>query len=167
MHVGLAPEMGLPGGGTERVASFAVDGAVLRGTLAVPATPCTTVAVFVHGWSGVRGGPNRLFVHVARALLADGVASLRFDLRGRGESEGEGLEASLETMAADFAAGVEFARRETGCERVLPVGICSGANVVIGTLDRLPKRGVAGLLLLSAYPFSDRKSTRLNSSHYS
>jgi hypothetical protein len=44
----------------------------------------------------------------------------------------------------------------TGCSKLVIVGICSGANVGIGILDRLPE--CVGLFALSTYPFSDGDS---------
>lgn len=142
----------------EQPVEFFSAGRPLYGCLTQPGTGGDLAAVFVHGWSGIRGGPNRLFVHVARAMAEDGIPALRFDLRGRGESGGDGLETSLRTMAEDLEQAVEFARESTGCSRVLLVGICSGANVAIGALDRLASSAVCGLLLYSVYPFSDGDS---------
>ncbi|MFW5893827.1 MAG: alpha/beta hydrolase [Verrucomicrobiota bacterium] len=144
---------------TEQPVEFFVGDHLLCGCLTKPAGAAGDLAaVFVHGWSGIRGGPNRLFVHVARALAEDGIPALRFDLRGRGESAGNGLETSLRTMAEDLEQAVEFMQSQTGCSRILLVGICSGANVAIGTLDRLASSAVSGLLLYSVYPFSDGDS---------
>lgn len=148
----------LDSGGTEEAVHFNSAAAMLHGVLTRPPSTATVAAVFVHGWSGIRGGPNRLFVHIARAMAADGMPSLRFDLRGRGESDGDGLGASLNTMAEDLEAAVAFTRQSTGCTRILLLGICSGANVAIGSLDRLHTAGIERLILYSAYPFSDGDS---------
>ena len=42
--------------------------------------------VIVHGWGGCRVGPHRILVEMARSLNARGLATLRFDLSGRGQS---------------------------------------------------------------------------------
>lgn len=137
----------------EEAVSFEVDGVQLCGNLTHSGNPSSTVLVFAHGWSGYRNGPHGLITWLARQCAGCGFSSLRFDFRGRGESEGAGLEATLVTMAEDLQRASEFAVERTGAEAVVYVGVCSGGNVVIGSLPRLP--GVKGLFLLSVYPFSD------------
>jgi pimeloyl-ACP methyl ester carboxylesterase len=78
---------------------------------------------------------------------------MRFDLGGRGESRGNGLEARLATMAADLESAVEALRRNASVDGVILFGMCSGGNVAIGALPRI--QGVQGLVMLSVYPFSD------------
>jgi pimeloyl-ACP methyl ester carboxylesterase len=140
----------------ERSARFQVNGQTVAANLSLPRQDCELGVVFVHGWSGVRSGPNNLIVETARRLAAAGFASVRFDLRGRGESEGEGTAACLPTMSADLEAAVRLLAERARVRRFVLFGMCSGGNVAIGTLPRLT--GVAGLILLSVYPFSDGDS---------
>lgn len=137
----------------EESVRFTVASAALVGNLTVPAEPRDVGIVFVHGWSGNRSGPHGLITTLARALAQAGYPSLRFDFRGRGESEGEGLAASLSTMATDLTGATTFMQQRCGAKRIVLFGICSGGNVAIGTLPQL--QDVAGLVLLSVYPFSD------------
>lgn len=152
----LRGEAVLEEGGTERAVEFGAPGRRLRGCLVQAAQPSGTGVVAVHGWSGTRSGPNRILVHLTRALARGGACCLRFDLGGRGDSEGSGIEANLSTMADDLVEAVRFLRDKTEVERLLLLGICSGGNVVVGALPRLGP--VRGLLLLSVYPFSDGDS---------
>ena len=137
----------------ERPVSFE-SAVTLRGVLNLPAGAEVAV-VFVHGWSGYRCGPHRMFVNTARCLAEAGVASLRFDLRGRGDSEGESSGTDLDGMVEDLLAAVRFVRAETGIRRVVPLGICSGGNVVLGgaSLDR----SLDGLVLWSTPLFAPQK----------
>jgi len=137
----------------ERAVRFAVDGRSLVGNLAAPADASGPGVVFVHGWSGNRSGPHNLLTTMARKLADSGIPSLRFDFRGRGESEGEGMETTLPSMAADLEAAVRLLTDSCGVRKVVLFGMCSGGNVAIGTLPRIPS--AAGLILLSVYPFSD------------
>ena len=156
MNAWLQPETELCHDVVERAVSFKAKDCRIAGSLALPAAGSETGVVFVHGWSGDRAGPHGLLVHMARGAAEAGFPALRFDFRGRGESEGEGLQTTLASMAADLAEAVDFLRSTCGVRRVILAGICSGGNVAIGALPQLSD--VAGLILLSVYPFSDGDS---------
>ncbi|MFO7899456.1 MAG: alpha/beta fold hydrolase, partial [Planctomycetota bacterium] len=102
-----------------------------------------------------RCGPHRMFVNAARRFAEHGIASLRFDLRGRGDSEGDAAAADLDGMIDDLLAGARFVRAEAGIDRVYPLGICSGGNVVLGaaSLDK----SFDGLILWSTPLFAPQK----------
>ena len=131
--------------------------ATLSGVLALPAQGSLQgVFLFSHGWAGNRNGPANLLTTLARALAAEGYATLRFDYRGRGESGGDGLATTLATMAEDLASAASFIRTETGIDAISVLGMCSGGNVAIGALPNLGK--LQRMVLLSVYPFSDGDS---------
>lgn len=138
---------------TEEVVCLAADGTPLVGNLALPTRAARIGVVMTHGWSGYRSGPHGLLTYLARELAAAGYPTLRFDFRGRGESGGDGLQSSLVTMADDLAAASEWFARRCALKGIVYLGLCSGGNVTIGTLKRLPL--ARGLFLLSVYPFSD------------
>ena len=89
------------------------DGLRLRGTLVRPAGSVRAVTVFVHG-GGVTRDEGGFFTRLADGLAAVGIASLRFDLRGHGASEGRQEELTLAGVLGDIGAAVRAARRETG-----------------------------------------------------
>ena len=146
----------LASGVCERAVRFGAEDQTRVGNLVLPDRKRDLGIVFVHGWSGVRGGPHGILTGTARRLAERGFPSLRFDLGGRGESKGNGMEACLPTMADDLVAATRVCRERAGVGRVVLFGMCSGGNVAIGTLPRLPD--AAGLVLLSVYPFSDGDS---------
>ncbi len=144
---------GLPGVGEEDVA-FARDGLTLRGTLALPEQgPAHGAVVTIHGWAATRTGPHRLFVTLGRELAARDVAALRFDLSGRGTSDGAARATSLDHMIADTHAAADFLCARTGLARVTFVGLCSGGNVAIGAAAQRPDR-TGGVVCLSTLPFA-------------
>lgn len=138
----------------EEAVGFAVQGSQVRGILSEPESAAVVgTVVLSHGWSGNRCGPSGLLTELARVLAERGYRVLRFDFRGRGESGGDGLQASLASMAEDLAAAARFCRERDGGGRMDYLGLCSGGNVVVGGLARLP--APRSLVLLSVYPFSD------------
>jgi pimeloyl-ACP methyl ester carboxylesterase len=149
----FAPRLDLDQGTVEEVVSLTVNGALVCGNLVRPAQPRSVGVVLVHGWSGYRSGPHGVLTCLGRELAAAGYPTLRFDFRGRGESGGDGLESTLVTMADDLVAASAWLATRCGVERLVYLGLCSGGNVTIGTLPRLPL--ARGLILLSVYPFSD------------
>ena len=85
-------------GVVERTVRISSDGASLAGVVSRPdgVAPGSRAAVLLHGWGTYRCGPHDILVKLARALARAGVATLRFDLRGRGESGGAYEEADLD-----------------------------------------------------------------------
>lgn len=153
MSQALRPAIEIAPGLTEEVVSIPSGDTTLCGNLIVPSQPSGVAVVFSHGWSGNRSGPHDLVTRLARELATHRHASLRFDFRGRGESGGKGLETTLTTMADDLSAAAGYMSQRSPAAKLVILGICSGGNVAVGSLRRLPD--VAGLVLLSVYPFSD------------
>jgi fermentation-respiration switch protein FrsA (DUF1100 family) len=93
----------------------------LRGTLALPqarnaaAADCPPTAVLLaHGYLSNRDGIP-LFPALARALAeSHGIASLRFDFRGAGESDGETRLGDYEAQARQIDAARRFLERGEG-----------------------------------------------------
>ena len=92
------------------------DGLTLRGTLVTPETAASAAAVFVHG-GGVTRDEGGFFTRIAEGLAAIGVASLRFDLRGHGESDGRQEELTLASILNDIDAALEHVAEATGAEQ--------------------------------------------------
>ncbi len=141
----------------EEWVEFTSSGSKLVGILALPESTARVPrgVVFIHGWGGNRIGPHRIIVKVARALARQGVASLRFDLRGRGDSEGDPDAATLDRMIEDTCAAIDLLRRRTNLDHVNLWGICSGGNVAIGAATLKPD--VTRMVLLSTLPFIPQK----------
>lgn len=129
----------------ERAVEFDNQGQSLVGILHQPDhEPAERRAVILlHGWAGYRVGPHRIFVKLARGLAERGWYSLRFDFRGRGDSQGDLEQANLASMVSDAGRAVEWLASEIKPAHICLLGICSGALVAMGAplthphLDRL------------------------------
>lgn len=66
------------------------DGHILRGIVNIPEDGTRFPAIVnVHGFTGNKSGYKSIYTHTARLLAEHGFASVRFDLYGNGESDGE------------------------------------------------------------------------------
>ncbi len=74
------------------------------------AAPPWPVVVLVHGLSGDRIGRSYHFVEFGRRLAARGIACVRFDHAGCGESTGDQLSLSMRTIERDALAVVDHLR---------------------------------------------------------
>ena len=102
----------------------------LRGVLCTPDAPGRRAVLICNTGAEPRRGIGRFAVKAARALAAEGVASLRFDFAGIGESrsaDGRTHSDVFETpRGADIKAAVGLLRQQ-GFDDVTLVGVCSGA----------------------------------------
>ena len=98
--------------------SFNNGDAVLKGTLVMPenASSQPPVLLMVTG-SGLQNRDEEIFEHKPFAVIADalarqGIATLRYDDRGFGESTGNLVNVTTEDFKNDALAGVEFLRKQ-------------------------------------------------------
>ena len=140
----------------------------LRGMLHLPesrgpAGPHPAV-LFLHGFTGQRMEAHFLFVHLARELERGpqspysaiggpqpGLASLRFDFAGSGESDGEFADMTVSSELDDACAALDFLRRHAAIDarRIGVVGLSLG-GCVAGLLAGRRGEELACVALLSA-----------------
>lgn len=116
----------------ETLVNLVVDGATVRGVLHLPEGQGPFPAVlWLHGFGGSRVEARRLFVEGARRLAGRGIASLRIDFRGCGESDGDFEGTTIASMVADARAALDtLARHEAvDANRVAVVGFSLGATI--------------------------------------
>ena len=120
---------------TEEV-SFTNGDAVLRGTLTLPnGNLATPVLIMVTG-SGLQNRDEELFEHKPFAVIADflarqGIATLRYDDRGFGESTGDVVLCTTEDLKNDAAAGIAFLRERYGFDKVGVLGHSEGGTIAL------------------------------------
>ena len=119
---------------TEEV-TFTNGDAVLKGTLTLPEN-CdrkTPVLIMVTG-SGLQNRDEEMFGHKPFAVIADafaraGIATLRYDDRGFGESTGDVVLCTTEDLKNDALAGVKLLRSRF--ERVGVIGHSEGGTIAL------------------------------------
>ncbi len=131
--------------------SFDSRGDILRGVVHTPVEPGDTALIIIHGWGTCRLGPERAFVRFSDRLAEAGVTVYRYDLPGRGESEGEYTSVTVDRMASSaedcgaYIRGIQPSVTSLGM-----CGICSGANTAVLSSCSID---TDFLLLWSMFPF--------------
>lgn len=92
---------------------------------------CAVICATPFGYENVCG--HRGVRVLGDRLAAGGIAALRFDFPGTGDSDGEH---GLPEWKAAVAAAVSTARRETGCTRVAVIGVGLGGTIALASLDQ-------------------------------
>lgn len=97
--------------------SFSNGNAVLKGTLTLPDgySSETPVLIMITG-SGLQNRDEEVFDHkpfavIADALARNGIASLRYDDRGYGESTGDAVNCTTEDLMNDALSGIDLLRQ--------------------------------------------------------
>lgn len=106
----------------------------IKGTLSVPDAGATGPAVIMlHGFGSSRDEVGGLFAMQAADLAAEGIASLRIDFRGYGESAGDMADTTFEGMLADAATARDYLAAVDGVdpERIGVIGYSFGAAIAM------------------------------------
>ena len=114
-----------------------LDGIRLRGTLVIPPEVSANPSVLVHG-GGVTRNEGGFFTRLASGLAKAGVPSLRFDLRGHGESEGRQEDLTISGIVNDIRSAVEYVNAEVGTRRANVIGASFGGGISAYYASRYP-----------------------------
>lgn len=147
----------------EEPISFDCEGCRLVGIVTQPAQPNETGVVIVVGGPQYRAGSHRQFTLLARHLAENGIASIRFDYRGMGDSEGEMR--NFEKVDADIRAAIDtLMQRVPDVRRVALWGLCDAASAALyyGYTDTR----VSDLILLNPWVHSAAGAAKARLKHY-
>lgn len=102
--------------------------------------PCVVV---MHGFASSKHGTNRAHVTLSEKLAEQGVASLRFDFRGAGDSEGCLSEINLEDMVTDAIAALDHVSDLEGIDagRIGVFGTSLGGSIAMLSCERFGNVG--------------------------
>ena len=133
----------------ERALSFRCHDDWLYGVLSLPEdASCARGVLIVVGGPQYRAGSHRQFTLLARALAADGIAAMRFDYRGMGDSQGETR--AFDEIDDDLRAAIDaFLKAVPGMKEVVLWGLCDAASAV--TMYAATDPRVSGMVLLNPW----------------
>ncbi|MYB41123.1 MAG: alpha/beta fold hydrolase [Chloroflexi bacterium] len=136
----------------EEIEFFAADGACIRGWYMESPGARATVVV-VHDAQGTRSDPSQGLLDLQRDYLRRGINVLSFDLRGRGESEGDDDHLGAAELT-DVEAAVGYARNRSAHAPLFLHGFGMGAALALIVAAREP--AISGVIADS--PFVSMRS---------
>ncbi|MFT5166048.1 MAG: putative OsmC-like protein/alpha/beta superfamily hydrolase [Saprospiraceae bacterium] len=121
---------------SQKVTFTNVNGYKLSARLELPADQHPhTYALFAHVFTG-----NKSLIatrHISRALTLDGIAVLRFDFTGLGESEGDFADTNFTSNVEDLMAAAQFLEEHYQAPKIM-IGHSLGGAAAIFAASRLP-----------------------------
>lgn len=129
----------------EKTIDFSVDGQKVVGTLNLPdGVSNPPVVLLLHGFTGSRdelvipAAKEGIFKRAARLWADKGLASLRIDFRGSGQSDGKFEDTSLTDQVKDALAALDFlaASNEVDKDKMAIVGWSMGGAVASAVAAR-------------------------------
>lgn len=151
----------------ESVLNFVCEGSPLVGILAEPSTDIAADVgvVIIVGGPQYRAGSHRQFTLLARHLARNGVAALRFDYRGMGDSPGEARD--FLDVNADIASAITaLLAAKPALKRVVLWGLCDAASAALIYLESTGDQRVAGVALLNPWARSAATLAQTHVKHY-
>lgn len=148
----------------ERALAFRCGDDTLVGIASVPeGAPAARGVLIIVGGPQYRVGSHRQFALLARHLAAHGIAALRFDYRGMGDSGGE--ERDFEGVADDIRAALDaFLSAVPSLDDVVLWGLCDGASAAAMYAPHDAR--VRGLVLLNPWVRTDDGVARTRLKHH-
>lgn len=128
------------------------DGLTLRGVLETPDNKDSyNMAILMHGFTGNcgRNNPGNLHYRLAQMLKQAGIASVRFDFNGHGQSDGDFCNMTVPNEISDGRAILEYVRSLKQVRKIYLMGHSQG-GVVASMLAGYFHDYIDKLVLMSA-----------------
>ena len=120
--------------------------AILQKPVLKPGEQCPMV-IFCHGFGGSKDGP--LFELITDTLQAHGIASIRFDFNGHGESEGDFQEMTVPNEIEDAKHVYAYVRDLRYINSIAIVGHSQGGVVASMTAGQLGTDALRAVVLMA------------------
>ncbi len=147
----------------EEALVFGCGGDALVGVLSAPEAPSPRGVLIVVGGPQYRAGSHRQFTLLARDLAASGVASLRFDYRGMGDSSGETR--TFESVNEDIGCAIDrLVAGVPALNEVVIWGLCDAASAALFYAHRDPR--VSGVVLVNPWVRTQQGLAQAHLRHY-
>ncbi|MDH3585488.1 MAG: lysophospholipase, partial [Gammaproteobacteria bacterium] len=111
------------------------DGHTLSGLMALPATAPKACALFAHCFTCSKN--LKAATNIARALTDSGIAVLRFDFTGLGQSEGDFADTNFSSNVSDLLAAVRFLEENYRAPEIL-LGHSLGGTAILQAAADVP-----------------------------
>jgi uncharacterized OsmC-like protein/pimeloyl-ACP methyl ester carboxylesterase len=105
-------------------------------------------ALFAHCFTCSKN--YKAVAHISRALAAEGIAVLRFDFTGLGESEGDFSDTNFSSNVSDLVAAASYMQRDLASPSILIGHSLGGAAVLKAAADIKSARAVATINAVSS-----------------
>ena len=147
----------------EQALVFSCGDARLIAIISSPANPLPRGVLIVVGGPQYRAGSHRQFTLLCRALAERGIAAMRFDYRGMGDSEGETRD--FEDVRPDIRAAVDqFCVQVPGLREVAIWGLCDAASAALFYAHQDSR--ITGLVLLNPWVRTPAGIAKTRLKHY-
>lgn len=109
--------------------------------------------LMIHGLAGTKAGRHRLYVRLAEKLAQMGIATLRLDMRGCGDSEGDFTQITIDSQVHDALLGFKFlANHPLVCkERMGILGRSMGGAISVLVAEQVLKRELITLSCMALW----------------
>jgi exosortase A-associated hydrolase 1 len=145
--------------------TFECLGADLVGMISLPEQPPSVGVLIIVGGPQYRVGSHRQFVLLARQLTDAGVAVMRFDYRGMGDSGGDKIR--FDQTEPDISAAIAaFTKTCPAVHRVVMYGLCDAASAALLYWDKTRDPRVAGVVLLNPWVRTESSLAMTHMKHY-
>ena len=148
---------------SERALDFCCGSERLVAVMSVPDRPVPRGVLVVVGGPQYRAGSHRQFTLLCRALAGQGIATMRFDYRGMGDSQGEMR--TFEDVGQDIRAAIdEFFIQLPEMREVVIWGLCDAASAALFYAHLDPR--VSGVVLLNPWVRTSSGIAMTHLKHY-
>lgn len=135
----------------------------LIGVLSVPEAPASRGMLIVVGGPQYRAGSHRQFTLLARDLAEEGIASLRFDYRGMGDSTGETR--TFDDVGQDIGCAIDrLLASVPALHEVVLWGLCDAASAALFYAHSDPR--VTGVALVNPWVRTEQGIAQAHLRHY-